>query len=101
MLVDTAKFSESWTAAAGAFQKIVPQDRWTKAIAAVRTPMGKLVTRKLKSAQLTHTMPGAPDGDYVILQFDTEFEHKKAAIETVTPLKDADGAWKVSGYYIK
>jgi hypothetical protein len=26
---------------------------------------------------------------------------KKTAIETVTPMQDKDGAWRVSGYYIK
>jgi hypothetical protein len=29
------------------------------------------------------------------------FENKKAAIETVTPMHDKDGKWKVSGYYIR
>jgi len=42
-----------------------------------------------------------PDGDYVIIQFDTSFENKKSAIETVTPMLDKDGVWRVSGYYIK
>ena len=55
----------------------------------------------MKHAQFTKTMPGAPDGEYVILQFDTSFADKKAAIETVTPMKDKDGKWRVAGYFIK
>lgn len=27
--------------------------------------------------------------------------NKKSAIETVTPMMDKDGKWRVSGYYIK
>jgi Protein of unknown function (DUF4019) len=35
------------------------------------------------------------------MEFNTSFEHKAAATETVTPMKDVDGQWRVSGYYIK
>jgi hypothetical protein len=37
----------------------------------------------------------------VIVQFDTSFANKKEAVETITPMLDPDGQWKVSGYYIK
>lgn len=47
------------------------------------------------------SLPGAPDGKYVVIQYDTSFENKKAAVETVTPMLDKDGKWRVSGYYIK
>jgi serine/threonine-protein kinase len=35
------------------------------------------------------------------MQFNTRFEHKQAATETVTFLQEQDGAWKAAGYYIK
>jgi hypothetical protein len=70
-------------------------------VKAVRAPLGKLVSRKLKSRQYAESLPGAPDGKYVVIQYDTVFENKKSAVETVTPMQDADGAWRVSGYYIK
>jgi ribosomal protein S17E len=40
-------------------------------------------------------------GEYVVIQFETSFENKKTAVETVTPMMDKDGIWRVSGYYIK
>jgi hypothetical protein len=46
-------------------------------------------------------MPGAPDGKYVVMQFDTSFEAKKTTIETVTFKLEKDGQWKSAGYYIK
>jgi len=46
-------------------------------------------------------VPGAPDGEYVVLRFETSFENKAKAIETVTPMREKDGTWRVSGYYIK
>jgi hypothetical protein len=60
-----------------------------------------LISRKLKSKKYTTSLPGAPDGKYVVIQYETSFEHKKSAIETVTPMLDKDGKWRVSGYYIK
>ena len=100
-LVDAGNFAESWKTSAAYFQTAVTQDQWEHTIVAVRKPLGDLVSRKFKSAQYTKSAPGAPDGQYVILQFDTSFANKKEAVETVTPMLDPDGQWKVSGYYIK
>jgi hypothetical protein len=67
----------------------------------VRDPLGKMRSRKVKSATYKTSLPGAPDGEYVVIQYDSSFEHKQAAVETVTPMLDKDGKWRVSGYFIK
>ena len=67
----------------------------------VRQPLGKMLSRKIKSTQYETSLPGAPDGEYVVIQYNTSFEHKESAIETVTPMLEQDGKWKVSGYFIK
>ena len=46
-------------------------------------------------------IPNAPDGEYVVIQFDTVFENKKEAIEKITPMLDPNGKWRVAGYFIK
>ncbi len=68
---------------------------------AVRSPLGRVVSRELISRTYTQSLPGAPDGEYVLIQFATSFENKKSAIETITPMLDDDGEWRVSGYFIK
>ncbi len=100
-LDDQGKRGESWDAAAKLFKAAVTRDKWNEAVAAARDPLGKLVSRRLKSAKFKETLPGAPDGKYVVIQFDTSFKHKKKAVETITPMQEADGTWKVSGYFIK
>ena len=100
VLVDQQKYGESWDAAAKLFQDTVARDMWKDALGAAREPLGKLVSRRLKSAESRTSPPGAPDGKYVIIQYDTSFE-KKSIVETVTPMQEADGSWKVSGYFIK
>jgi hypothetical protein len=60
-----------------------------------------LVSRKVISARYATSLPGAPDGEYVVIRYETEFTNGKEAVETVTPCLEKDGSWKVSGYYIK
>lgn len=100
-LVDQGRYSDSWLQAAPIFQKTVNKERWVTSLQAIRQSLGKVISRKLNKKQYTHTMPGAPDGQYVVLEFLTVFEKKKNALETVAPMLDSDGQWKVSGYYIQ
>jgi hypothetical protein len=100
-LVDAGNYPQSWSDAAGYFKKAIDQPGWQKALDATRTPLGKMLLRTLKSAKYATSLPGAPDGEYVVIQFDTSFERKQTAVETVTPMKEPDGTWRVSGYLIK
>ena len=77
------------------------KDQWQNTLHATRDPLGKIVSREMKSAGYTKSLPGVPDGEYVVFQYSTSFEHKQAAIGTVTPMFEKDGRWKVSGYFIK
>jgi hypothetical protein len=100
-LVDAGKYAESWQVASQLFKAAVTLEQWQNALRASRDPFGKVLSRKVKSASYTKTLPGAPDGEYVVIQYESSFEHKQAAVETVTPMMDKDGKWRVSGYYIK
>ena len=100
-LVDAGCYAKSWEATAATFKLAVNQTDWEKTAQAVRAPLGKMVSRKIKSRQYATSLPGAPDGEYVVIQYATTFEYKADAVETVTPMLDKDGQWKVSGYYIK
>ena len=100
-LIDAGQFAESWQATASVFQAAVSQPQWKSSLESVRKPLGTLVSRKLKSAKYSKKLPGAPDGEYVVVQFTTSFTNKNGAVETVTPMLDQDGKWKVSGYFIK
>ena len=100
-LVDIGNYGDSWTATAAAFKNVVSPEQWEQSMKAVRKPLGDLILRKLKSATYSTSLPGAPEGQYVVLQFDTSFANKRVAVETVTPMLDKDGKWRVSGYYIK
>ena len=99
-LVDTGDYGGSWQEAAAYFKSAVPREGWEQAIAGVRGPLGAVVSRKVKSKTYATSLPGAPDGEYVVIQYDTDFENKQSSVETITPMRDSDGVWRVSGYYV-
>ena len=100
-LADEGAYSQSWSQAAEYFRKNVSEEQWGKAIEPVRKPLGKVLSRKVINSTYTTSLPGAPDGQYVVIQFETSFENKRNAVETVTPMMEPDGQWRVSGYYIR
>ena len=100
-LVDNEKYGESWDEAARLFKGAVPKIQWQQTMQALRKPFGKNVSRELKSKSYRTSLPGAPDGEYVVIQFKASFENKKSAVETITPMREKDGEWRVSGYYMK
>lgn len=99
-LIDAGQYGASWDEASAMFRKAVSRSMWEKKAAAAREPLGKVISRKVASKQLTHELPGAPDGTYVVLTFETKFEHKERGIETLTMMLD-DGKFRGAGYFIR
>lgn len=98
-LVDGGRYAESWDEAAPVFKAAVAEAQWQQALAAVRQPLGACLSRRRLSRRLVDSLPGAPPGPYVVLQFASEFEQKQDAVETVTPALGE--GWRVSGYFIR
>ena len=99
--VDQGKFNRSWLEASTYFRNVTTKQQWKQQVSVWRSALGSVVSRKLRTAQYLTTMPGAPDGEYVMIQYDTSFTHKKSAVEVVVPMMDADGRWRVSEYSIR
>ncbi len=100
-LVDSGNYGQSWKEAAQYFRDAVTEAKWAQTLEQVRDPLGKLVSREVKSAVNKTSLPGAPDGEYVLIEFQASFENKKSAIETVTSMLEKDGTWRIAGYFIK
>ena len=100
-LVDAGDYAQSWVTGAEYFRNSILQSQWVTSVSHVRGSLGGLKSRRLVSAKFARSLPGAPDGEYVVIQFTTSFDGKAVATETVTPMKDPDGHWRVSGYYIR
>ncbi len=99
--VDAGRYGESWTSAASAFKQAVTQETWQDAAKQARDRVGAFKARTKKSATPKTNPSGAPAGDYVIIQYDAAFEQHPTATETVTAVRETDGAWRIVGYFVR
>ena len=100
-LVDGGKDAESWEQMSAPFKNEVSKRKWKSTIGEIRKPLARPVSRKLKSAEYSKELAGAPEGEYVVVRFGTAFEHKPVAVEMVTLLLGQDLIWRVSSYTVK
>lgn len=101
-LLDRGELGAAWDVSAALLHDQVTRANWIKGIGEARKPFGKLKLRHRDRFARAHQLPGAPEGDYAIVQFASEFANGKHATEQLTWTLEADGGiWRVSGYYIR
>ncbi len=101
IFVDNQKYVESWDAASDIFKNVITAERWKESLSSAREPFGKLISRKMSKQKHYSSLPGVSDGSYYVIQYNSKFENRENAAETVTVAKEKDGTWKVAGYFIK
>lgn len=98
--VDAGEYRQAWEGTAAIFRERVTPEAWTDLASQARDPLGATKSRRLATARYATELPGAPPGEYVLMEFDTTFENKAKAVETVTTLSE-DGQWRVAGYFVR
>ena len=99
--VDKGDWNASWEAAGTAFRGAVTAKTWAAQVEPVRAPLGTVMTRSLKGVTAYDKLPGAPAGEYRIVEFDTKFSDAPTdAVETAVMVREGTG-WSVVGYFIK
>lgn len=99
--VDRGAYGEGWDRAAQRFRESIDRAKWETLVEAARRPLGAVLVRKVRTATFARALPNAPEGEYVVIQYDTVFEKAALAAETVTSEREKDGTWRVAGYWIK
>jgi hypothetical protein len=97
---DEGNWESTWDNASTLFKKTIDKEQWVTKVKSVRDPLGKLMGRKVIVVKFETSLPGVPDGEYVIAQFRTRWEHKAQSVETVSVVKESDGMWRVTGYFV-
>lgn len=100
-VMDAGKAAEAWDAGAPVMQSAITRDMWSKVGTDARAPLGAVKSRKQTSANFTKTLPGVPEGEYVVIQYATDFANRAGVTETVVPMRLPDGSWKVTTYLIR
>ncbi len=99
--VDAGDWQQSWRDAGEFFQTQTTAAEWSAAVDPVRSPLGAVEERKLASVQQLTTLPGAPDGEYEVLRFETKYaEVEGLSIETVIMIRNGS-SFNVAGYFIR
>ncbi len=100
-LVDGERYGESWDTSAERFRADIERVKWETTIQSARAPLGLIVSRKVRTVAFTRSLANAPEGEYVVVQFDSRFQNRALAAETVTSEREKDGTWRVAGYWIR
>jgi hypothetical protein len=101
VLQDDGDYARSWAQLSDHVHETISKRKWEEGAVSERARLGKVVSRRFKSAEFTHTVPGLPDGDYLVLQYESQFENKIKALETVVPFRENSDSWRVMAYFIK
>jgi len=101
MLIDEGRYAESWKQASDYFRGAVTEKGRDTSLRGVRVPLGKTMSRQVRSTKEATSLPGAPDGHYVVMEFATSFANKASVIETVTFMLDKGRQWRAAGYFIR
>ena len=91
----------SWDSASSGLRRAITKEKWESALLSARGPFEPFGERHLLKSQYATELPNAPPGEYVILQYQTVVGGNRRVIETVVPSVDADGQWRVGGYFIR
>jgi Protein of unknown function (DUF4019) len=98
--LDQGRFADSYAYTGMLIRAQLDRDAFTTQIQKTRVGTGVWQSRELIDSAYTTTLPGAPEGQYVVLHYHASFANRQDAVETMT-LAFAKGYWRVSGYYIK
>jgi len=99
-LMDAGQAGAAWDASAPLLQKAVGRDAWLDVGKNVRAPLGAAASRKPVAAAYTRGVAGAPPGEYAVIRYQTSFA-TRAGFETVVPMRQPDGSWKVATYKVQ
>ncbi|MGA7577000.1 MAG: DUF4019 domain-containing protein [Desulfobaccales bacterium] len=100
-LIDNGEYAKSWADAAPYLKKVITEAEWVQKMQEVRKPLGKPVSRKVKSETPKTSLPNAPEGQYIVIEFETSFANGKMGLENVNTRLESNGKWRVAGYGIQ
>lgn len=96
--LDAGAFELTWAQASPHLHGLSSEAEWLKLLRLLRAAVGKFQGRTLTGVGFTDTVDRVPPGEYVAVQFTSEFSAVNVK-EDVVMHKDS-GQWKVMGYFL-
>jgi beta-lactamase regulating signal transducer with metallopeptidase domain len=99
--IDQGHYDQSWRDSSAYFRERVSLKEWEGDLTEARTTFGKCNRRDLASFFIQKDGPKTAGikHEWAIAQFDASYINLKYAFETVTFVKEEDGAWRAAGYF--
>jgi Protein of unknown function (DUF4019) len=100
-LVDDGQYALAWERGAQMLRDELTQAAFVEMTDKFRKETGKLVSRKFRSSKLGTQSPSGAPGRYVFIEYDSVFEKRASAVETVIAVAESDATWRVAGAFIR
>jgi Protein of unknown function (DUF4019) len=81
-------------------RRAVDEQLWDRAARAVRAPLGRCLSRRLRSLRFVRSRSSDSRGPCAVIEFESDFEGRDRVVETLTPALGSDGRWRVAGYMV-
>ena len=94
-LVDTGTWDQAWDSAGSAFKSMITREYW-RGLMAGRAVHGQVMASRLQSYG-PRAMPGFPNGQYFVFQYEVEFRNGSTGSDMVAVGLEA-GRWRVASY---
>jgi hypothetical protein len=98
--LDHGRFADSYAYTGMLIRSQLDREAFASQVEKARSGTGAIQARELIDAGYSTTVPGAPEGQYVVLHYHSSFANRPDTVETLT-LAMAKGYWRVDGWYIK
>ncbi len=99
--VDAGNSANAYAMTAAEFKGTVTREQWRDGMRDLRKPYGRVVLRKAEKLAYTTPDPKGEPGEKIVIMFSTKFVANKTAEEEVTLVRENDGLWRVTGYFIR
>ena len=96
-LVDSGKYPESWQSLAPIVRDKIKQKEWIEKLDKARSKSGGIVQRVQESTRSVTSLKDSPEGEYIILSYESDFQRAEDVSEYVAIMRDGD-SWKVASY---
>jgi hypothetical protein len=100
VILDNRNYGEAYLQSSDLLKLRTPQKEWIEQQKTAFHLLGDVQKRQLMAVKARDIYPGLPDGNYLIVCFETRTAHKARAIEVVL-LREEETDWRVCNYSIR
>ncbi len=98
-LVDRGDAQAAWNAGGKKFQAALTAPLWEAELKKEQSRNGRATQRTVGPTRFQSRLAGMPDGEYAQILFRTSFANRSNGSETLSLEREADGQWRVIGYF--